>query len=90
MKILQVLHDLRAVDVDIVTIGQYLAPEKTPFYLPVDRFVTPEEFTEWTRTCRELGFKHGECGPLVRSSYHAEQQAAGQRPSDVLGESLGA
>jgi lipoic acid synthetase len=84
-EILQVLHDLRAVDVDIVTIGQYLAPEQSAFYLPVDRFVTPEEFVEWTRTCRRLGFKHGECGPLVRSSYHAEQQAMGQRPSDVLG-----
>jgi len=85
-EILQVLHDLRAVGVDLVSMGQYLAPEKTPFYLPVDRFVTPEEFTGWTRTCRKLGFRHGECGPLVRSSYHAEQQAAGQRPSDVLGE----
>jgi len=85
-EVLQVLHGLRAVDVDIVTIGQYLAPEKNAFYLPVDRFVTPDEFLEWTRTCRRLGFKHGECGPLVRSSYHAEQQAAGQRPSEVAGD----
>ncbi len=85
-EILQVLHDLRAVDVDIVSMGQYLAPERTPFYLPVDRFVTPDEFMEWTRTCRQLGFRHGECGPLVRSSYHAEQQAAGRRPSETLSE----
>ncbi len=84
-EVLGVLHDLRAVDVDIVTIGQYLAPEQSGFYLPVDRFVTPEEFAEWTRTCRRLGFRHGECGPLVRSSYHAEQQAGGQRPSEALG-----
>ncbi len=85
-EILQLLRDLRAADVDIVSMGQYLAPEKSAFYLPVDRFVTPEEFAGWTQTCRRLGFRHGECGPLVRSSYHAEQQAAGRRPSSVLGD----
>ncbi len=82
-EILQVLTDLRAVGVELVTIGQYLAPEKSAFYLPVDRYVTPDEFKGWTRTCRELGFRHGECGPLVRSSYHAEKQAAGRRPSEL-------
>ncbi len=89
-EILQVLQDLRAADVDIVSMGQYLAPERTPFYLPVDRYVTPDEFKEWTRACRRLGFRHGECGPLVRSSYHAEEQAAGRRPSEVRSEENGA
>ena len=80
LEIREVLADLRAVDVDIVTLGQYLAPEKNAFYLPVDRFVHPDDFAEWARFGRELGFRHVEAGPLVRSSYHAEQQAAGTRP----------
>jgi len=84
-EVRQVLHDLRAVGVDIVTIGQYLAPEQNNgFYLPIDRFVPPEEFDEWTRFARSIGFRHAECGPLVRSSYHAEKQAGGRRSSEVL------
>ena len=77
-----VLADLRAAGVEIVTLGQYLAPEKNAFYLPVHRFVHPDEFAAWARFGRELGFRHVEAGPLVRSSYHAEKQAGGERPSD--------
>jgi len=76
-----VLTDLREAGVEIVSMGQYLAPERNSFYLPVQRFVTPEEFTEFARWGRrELGFRHVEAGPLVRSSYHAESQAGGTRP----------
>ena len=74
-----VLADLRAAGVEIVTLGQYLAPEKNAFYLPVHRFVHPDEFAAWARFGKELGFRHVEAGPLVRSSYHAEQQAGGER-----------
>ena len=80
-----VLEDLREAGVDLVTLGQYLAPERSPFYLPVDRFVTPEEFDRWAECGRDLGFRHVEAGPLVRSSYHAEKQANGQRP-DAAGQ----
>ncbi len=72
----QVLTDLRAADVDIVTLGQYLAPEQNGFYLPVDRFVHPDEFVAWSRKGRAMGFRHVESGPLVRSSYHAERANA--------------
>jgi lipoic acid synthetase len=74
-----VLADLRAAGVELVTLGQYLAPEKNAFYLPVHRFVHPDEFTAWARYGRALGFRHVEAGPLVRSSYHAEKQADGRR-----------
>ncbi|MGB0733186.1 MAG: lipoyl synthase, partial [Pontibacterium sp.] len=68
-EIIQVMKDLRAHDVDMLTIGQYLQPSLS--HLKVERFVTPEEFDEFTRIAYELGFKHAACGPLVRSSYHA-------------------
>jgi len=68
----EALRDLREVDVDLMTLGQYLQP--TPFHLPVDRWVTPEEFAEHARAGMELGFAHVEAGPLVRSSYHAGTQ----------------
>ncbi|MCE9636813.1 MAG: lipoyl synthase [Planctomycetes bacterium] len=74
-----VLADLRAAGVEIVTLGQYLAPERNAFYLPVHRFVHPDEFAAWARFGKELGFRHVEAGPLVRSSYHAEKQAGGER-----------
>ena len=70
-EVLQVMQDLRAHDVDILTIGQYLRP--TPKHLPVMRYVTPEEFEAFRRAGREMGFKHVESGPLVRSSYHAAE-----------------
>jgi lipoyl synthase len=66
------LRDLREVDVDLMTLGQYLQP--TAFHLPVDRWVTPEEFDEHARTGMAMGFAHVEAGPLVRSSYHAGRQ----------------
>jgi lipoic acid synthetase len=69
-EVVQVMKDLRQIDVDIFTIGQYLQP--SPAHLPVDRFVTPEEFKQYKLIGIELGFRHVESGPLVRSSYHAE------------------
>lgn len=76
-EIIQVLKDLRAHDVDMLTIGQYLQPSRN--HLPVDRFVTPAEFDEFARVARELGFSHVASGPLVRSSYHADLQAKGEK-----------
>jgi lipoic acid synthetase len=70
-----VLRDLRTVDCDVLTVGQYLRPG--PKYLPMQRYYTPGEFEEIGEEARELGFKHVESGPLVRSSYHAERQAMG-------------
>jgi len=67
------LRDLRAADVDIVTLGQYLRPSSA--HLPVARYYTPHEFAELRDFGRQLGFKHVEAGPLVRSSYHAWEQA---------------
>lgn len=69
-----VLRDLRRVGCEMVTIGQYLRP--TLQHAPVARFYTPEEFAEFKRLALGLGFEHVESGPLVRSSYHAEQQAS--------------
>lgn len=71
-EILQVLRDLRAHDVDIVTIGQYLRPSFR--HLPVMRYYTPDEFAQLKEFALGLGFKHVESGPLVRSSYHAHEQ----------------
>ncbi len=72
-EVFDILKDLKANDVDIVTIGQYLQP--TPKHAPVDRFVHPDEFAEYRKTGFEMGFRHIESGPLVRSSYHAERHA---------------
>jgi lipoic acid synthetase len=72
----QVLADLRAHDVDMVTIGQYLQPSK--HHIGVDRYVTPEEFAHFTDVAKQLGFGNVASGPLVRSSYHADKQAAGE------------
>jgi lipoic acid synthetase len=66
------LHDLHDAGVDIVTMGQYLQP--TPQHLPVDRWVTPDEFAEHARAGKAAGIAHIEAGPLVRSSYHAGRQ----------------
>ncbi|AZV44941.1 MULTISPECIES: lipoyl synthase [Peribacillus] len=79
-EILQAMDDLRAHDVDIMTIGQYLQPTKK--HLPVERYVHPDEFAELKEIALQKGFKHCEAGPLVRSSYHADEQvnqAARQR-----------
>jgi lipoyl synthase len=67
------LQDLRQIDCQIVTLGQYLPPSRR--HLPVARFVTPEEFAEWRQTALQMGFAHVEASPLARSSYHADQQA---------------
>lgn len=72
-EVLTALRDLRGASVDLLTIGQYLRP--SPAHLPVARYYTPEEFAELARIGRELGYRHVESGPLVRSSYHAWEQA---------------
>jgi lipoic acid synthetase len=69
-----VLDDLVAIGVDILTLGQYLQP--TPNHLPVHRWVHPDEFKSWKVRGEAKGLRHVESGPLVRSSYHAEQQVA--------------
>jgi lipoic acid synthetase len=74
-EILQVMRDLRAHGVDMLTLGQYLQPSQ--HHLPVLRFVTPERFAQFEQEALAMGFKHAACGPMVRSSYHADQQAAG-------------
>ncbi len=71
----EVMRDLRSVDCDIMTIGQYLQPTKE--HLPVARFYHPDEFAALKEEGLVLGFRHVESGPLVRSSYHAEQQVSG-------------
>ena len=68
-EVLAVMRDLRSVACDILTLGQYLRP--TQDHLPVARYVRPEEFVELRRAGLEMGFRHVEAGPLVRSSYHA-------------------
>jgi lipoic acid synthetase len=69
----QVMRDLRAHDVDMLTLGQYLQPSK--HHLPIDRFVHPDEFDRLGDLGHALGFTHVASGPMVRSSYHADQQA---------------
>ena len=71
----QVMQDLRTHDVDMLTLGQYLQPSK--HHLPVDRFVHPDEFEALREVGKKLGFSQVASGPMVRSSYHADQQAAG-------------
>jgi lipoic acid synthetase len=76
-EVIATMKDLRAVDVDILTLGQYLRPSAD--HIPIDRYVTPEEFAQLKREGMAMGFRHVEAGPLVRSSYHAweQVQAAG-------------
>jgi lipoic acid synthetase len=73
-EVTQVMQDLRAHDVDMLTIGQYLQPSR--HHLPVERYVPPEQFARWERMGLAMGFKNVASGPLVRSSYHADRQAA--------------
>ena len=77
--VIEVMADLRAHDVDVVTIGQYLQP--TERHLPLDRWVTPEQFADYRREGRRMGFASVFAGPLVRSSYHAAEQLAAARPA---------
>ena len=72
-EILQVMRDLRAIDVDMLTLGQYLAP--SAHHLPVERYVHPETFAMFERQAMAMGFRHAAVGALVRSSYHADRQA---------------
>jgi lipoic acid synthetase len=72
-EILEVMQDLRDHGVRMLTLGQYLQP--SPHHLPVTRFVTPQRFAEFEREALAMGFTHAACGPMVRSSYHADQQA---------------
>lgn len=75
-ELLQVIRDLRAHDVEMLTVGQYLQPSR--HHLPVLRFVTPAEFDQFRDEALAIGFSQAACGPLVRSSYHADKQAAGE------------
>ncbi|HVT96520.1 MAG TPA: lipoyl synthase [Acidobacteriaceae bacterium] len=75
-ELLQVYRDLAAVGVDVLTIGQYLRPSKD--HLPIARYYTPDEFAFMKREALAMGFRHVESGPLVRSSYHAHEQADSQ------------
>jgi lipoic acid synthetase len=70
------MRDLREWGVEILTLGQYLQPSKQ--HLPIERYVTPDEFAELKRYGLEIGFRWVESGPLVRSSYHADKQAHGE------------
>jgi lipoic acid synthetase len=72
-EILQVMRDMREHDIDMLTIGQYLAPSSS--HLPVRRYVHPDTFKMFEEKAHEMGFSHAAVGPMVRSSYHADQQA---------------
>jgi len=72
----EVMRDLRGHGVEMLTVGQYLQP--SGHHLAVERFVTPEQFAEFEREALAMGFANAACGPMVRSSYHADRQAAGQ------------
>jgi lipoic acid synthetase len=74
-EVINLMKDLRAVSCDIMTIGQYLQPHARR--LPVERYVTPEEFDRWRDVGMSMGFKHVQSSPLTRSSYHAREQANG-------------
>jgi lipoic acid synthetase len=74
-EVIEVMSDLRAHDVDMLTLGQYLQPSRD--HLSVERFVHPDEFADLGRAADEMGFTHVASGPLVRSSYHADLQAKG-------------
>ena len=71
-ELLETMADLRGADCDLLTIGQYLRPSKK--HLPMDRFYTPAEFDQLREAGEAMGFKHVASGPLVRSSYHADEQ----------------
>ncbi|HEY0405820.1 MAG TPA: lipoyl synthase, partial [Pyrinomonadaceae bacterium] len=74
-EVVELMKDLRSVSCDIMTIGQYLQPYERR--LPVERYVTPEEFARYREVGMQLGFRHVESSPLTRSSYHARQQTQG-------------
>ena len=75
-EILEVMRDLRAQGVTMLTVGQYLQPSR--HHLKVERYVPPEEFDMFRAEAEKMGFEHAACGPFVRSSYHADLQAKGE------------
>ena len=75
-EIEQVMADMRTHNIDMITLGQYLAPSR--YHAPVDRYVTPDEFKRLGELAKQMGFTRIASGPLVRSSYHADKQAAGE------------
>ena len=81
-EILQVMRDLRAHDVDMLTIGQYLMPSGE--HLPVRRYVHPDVFKMFEEEAKKMGFVHAAVGAMVRSSYHADQQAHSAGVANVL------
>ena len=86
-EVIEVMHDLREHNVDLLTIGQYLRPSMQ--HLPIERYVPLEEFAALKAEGQKMGFRHVESGPLVRSSYHAREQAdelIGERPGSPLAE----
>jgi lipoic acid synthetase len=82
-ELIEVFRDLAAIGCDILTIGQYLRPSRD--HLPMARLYTPREFAELKAEALQMGFRHVESGPLVRSSYRAHEQAAA---TDLRGEAL--
>ena len=72
-EVVELMKDLHAASCDVMTIGQYLQPHARR--LPVERYVTPEEFVRWRDLGLSMGFKHVQSSPLTRSSYHAREQA---------------
>jgi lipoic acid synthetase len=72
-EIIAVMRDMRAHDIDMLTIGQYLQPSRD--HLPVARYVHPDTFAMFEREAAAMGFRHAAVGALVRSSYHADRQA---------------
>jgi lipoic acid synthetase len=74
-EVIQVMRDMRAHNVDMITMGQYLQPSKD--HLAIDRFVHPDEFDELAQIAKDLGFVRVASGPMVRSSYHADEQVKG-------------
>ena len=81
-ELLEVFRDLGTRGVDILTVGQYLRPSKD--HLPIARFYTPQEFVDLKSGALKWGFRHVESGPLVRSSYHAHEQAAATATPQVV------
>ena len=75
-QLMEVFDTMREYDIEMLTVGQYLQPSRD--HLPVDRYVHPDEFAEYSEYAYSIGFKHVASGPLVRSSYHADKQANGE------------
>jgi lipoic acid synthetase len=81
-EIVDAMRLLREADVDVLTIGQYLRPSRK--HLPLVKYYTPAEFMSLRRIGLEMGFKHVQSGPLVRSSYHAAEQVPGREAAEAV------